>query len=106
MFRIDNSDLFEIHVLDLRSITWDCGLLEALGSRSLIQDNPAGIKYGRKGECPCCQEWKDLTEHHVKEVGNANIMVSVDYHRRIEENLKVLDKFRNRGRTRHKPWRG
>lgn len=45
------------------------------------------------GKCPCCKQDKDLTEHHVKEKGNRKIMVCLEYHRILEEYLKILAKL-------------
>ena len=50
---------------------------------------------GGKGECPCCKQWKDLTEHHVKEAGNQVVMICLDCHRRIDEYLKLVKKLRS-----------
>jgi len=45
---------------------------------------------GGQGECPCCGKWKDLTEHHVKEL-EKKLMVCRDCHDVIERHAKALE---------------
>lgn len=46
---------------------------------------------GGLGTCPCCKEWKDLTEHHDKEL-KIKVMICRDCHDVIEEYIKVRAK--------------
>ena len=47
---------------------------------------------GGMGNCPCCKKWKDLTEHHVRELGK-KIMICRDCHNVIEEYSKAVAKL-------------
>ncbi len=46
---------------------------------------------GGLGKCPCCKEWKDLTEHHDKEL-KIKVMICRDCHDIIEEYIKIQAK--------------
>lgn len=46
---------------------------------------------GGLGTCPCCKEWKNLTEHHDKEI-MVKVMVCRECHDIIEEYIKVQAK--------------
>jgi hypothetical protein len=48
---------------------------------------------GGYGECPCCKEWKELTEHHSKEI-DGKIMICRDCHDVLEEYYKVVEKVK------------
>jgi hypothetical protein len=46
---------------------------------------------GGLGTCPCCKEWKDLTEHYDKEL-KVKVMICSDCHDVIEEYIKIQAK--------------
>jgi len=46
---------------------------------------------GGLGKCPCCKEWKNLTEHHDKKL-KVKVMICRDCHNIIEEYIKVQQK--------------
>jgi len=48
---------------------------------------------GGKGTCPCCKQWKELTEHHIREYpGENKVMLCVECHRVVEEYLRIVSK--------------
>ena len=47
---------------------------------------------GDFGECPCCKEWTNLTEHHDKRL-NTKIMICRKCHDVIEEYIKIQEKM-------------
>ena len=54
---------------------------------------------GGLGKCPCCKEWKDLTEHHDKEL-KAKVMICRDCHDIIEEYIKIQAKCDEKAKTK------
>ena len=54
---------------------------------------------GGLGTCPCCKEWKDLTEHHDKGL-KVKVMICRDCHNIIEEYIKVRAKYDEKVRTK------
>jgi hypothetical protein len=59
---------------------------------TLIYHTAQLFSMGGLGRCPCCKKDKELTEHHVKEMGK-KIMICRDCHNIIEEYLKILAKY-------------
>ena len=53
--------------------------------------NQLVFNLGGLGNCPCCKDFKTLTEHHSKET-NAKIMICRDCHNILEEYYKVVEK--------------
>ena len=47
---------------------------------------------GGYGDCPCCKQWKELTEHNVKDL-DMKLMLCPDCHNVIEEYTKVRDRL-------------
>lgn len=49
---------------------------------------------GGQAECPLCKEWKELTEHHVKESGK-KLMCCEDCHRLVTRYLQALERMKS-----------
>jgi len=54
---------------------------------------------GGLGKCPCCKEWKNLTEHHDKDL-KIKVMICRDCHNIVEEYIKVQQKCGKKGKSR------